>query len=371
MVGAGIGGLAAARVLRAAGLEVRILERSPSLEPLGAGISLWPNAVRALRALDIADALPEPGAIDREAGLRRWDGRLLALTDPAEIERRYGAPIMLLQRASLLRALLSDGVEDLIEPDAEVLGVENARDGVRAVLANGETHEADLLIGADGVCSTVRENVFGDGPPRHFGLIAYRALIARPKGAFWQGEYWGAGRVFGLVPLDGGHLYWFATAPGSTKSGPEPNPIPSLLERHRGWVPEVTEAIEATPPESVLRHDLLDREPTKHWVSHRIALLGDAAHPMLPFLGQGACQTLEDAEALGQALRSAADLPGALREYEQRRWRRAGRIASLSRRMGRLAHLGPAPLRAIRDRAMAMTPAPLRLRQLDAIVGRT
>jgi 2-polyprenyl-6-methoxyphenol hydroxylase-like FAD-dependent oxidoreductase len=370
VVGAGIGGLVAGRVLREAGFEVRILERDASLEAPGAGISLWPNAVRVLRSLRIADALPAPGAIDSEAGLRRWDGRLLAVTDPAEIERRYGAPILLLQRSTLLHALLSGGVEDLVELDSEVVTAGEEGGRARAELAGGETLEADLLIGADGVRSRTREALLGDGPPRHSGLLAYRAVIPRPRGAYWQGEYWGVKRVFGLVPLDGERLYWFATDRGSVANSSEPNPVPALLERHRGWAPEIVETIEATPPESILRHDLLDRRPAKRWVGDRVALLGDAAHPMLPFLGQGACQTFEDAEALGAALRGTTDVPSALREYERQRWRRAARVMTRSRQMGRLAHLGPAPLRALRNRAMAMTPAPVRMRQLDAIVGR-
>jgi 2-polyprenyl-6-methoxyphenol hydroxylase-like FAD-dependent oxidoreductase len=362
--------LATARVLRDAGFGVRVLEREPQIEPVGAGISLWPNAVRVLRALGIADALPPPGAIDSEAGLRRWDGRLLALTEPAEIERRYEEPILLLQRSTLFEALLSDGIEDLIEVEAEVVGVEEDERCARGLLANGTTREADLLIGADGIHSCVRGALLDDGPPRRSGLLAYRAVIERPRGPYWQGEYWGARRVFGLVPLDGERLYWFATDRGSTKSSNEPNPIPALLERHRDWTPEVLEVIAATPPEAVLRHDLLDRRPTRRWVQGRVALLGDAAHPMLPFLGQGACQTLEDAEALGIALRESQNIPEALHEYEQRRWRRAARITNLSRRMGRLAHLGPGPLRAVRNRAMAMTPAWIRMRQLDQVIGR-
>jgi 2-polyprenyl-6-methoxyphenol hydroxylase-like FAD-dependent oxidoreductase len=370
VVGAGIGGLVAGRVLRESGFDVRVLERNPTLESLGAGISLWPNATRVLRRLGVDDHLPAAGAIHPEAGLRRWDGRLLALTDPAEIERRYGAPMLLLQRSTLLHALLSGGIEDLVELDSEVVGIGEEGGRARAELAGGGTLEADLLIGADGVRSRVREGLLGDGPPRHSGLLAYRAVIPRPRGAYWQGEYWGARRVFGLVPLDGGRLYWFATDRGSTEPSNEPDPVPGLLERHRGWAPEIVETIEATPPESVLRHDLFDRKPTKRWVGGRVALLGDAAHPMLPFLGQGACQAFEDAEALGAALRGTADLPGALREYERARWRRAARIMTRSRQMGRLAHLGPAPLRVLRNRAMAMTPGPLRMRQLDVIIGR-
>jgi 2-polyprenyl-6-methoxyphenol hydroxylase-like FAD-dependent oxidoreductase len=369
VVGAGIGGLAAARVLRNAGFEVRVLERSTDLRPEGAGISLWPNAVRVLRELDLAETLPSAGVFSADSGLRRWDGRLLAPTDPAEIERRYGTPMLLLQRTTLHDALLGDGVRELVQTGAEAIRVSESSARAQVELRSGETFEADLLIGADGVHSKVRTGLLEDGPPRASGLLAYRAIADLPPREVGLGEYWGAGRVFGLVPVDGGRLYWFATRRTSGGEPPEPDPIPSLLERHRGWAPEIGAVLEATAPAEVMRHDLLDRRPSRRWVGERTALLGDAAHPMLPFLGQGACQALEDAQALSQALRNTADLPAALGDYEAQRRRRAARIVIDSRRMGRLAHLRTAPLRALRNRALALTPEAIRMRQLDSIVG--
>ncbi len=369
VVGAGIGGLAVGRVLLDAGFEVRILERRPNLEPLGAGISLWPNAVRALRKIGVADRLPEPTPIAADSGLRRWDGRLLARTDPASIERRYGEPLLLLQRSTFHRALLTDGIADLVETGVEVTRVEETGRGVQAELRQGDAVEADLLIGADGIHSAVRTDLLGDSEPRQSGLLAYRAIVDMPEMSVGVGEYWGAGRAFGLVPVDGNRLYWFATRRGNADEPPEPDPIGGLLERHGGWAPEIAKAIEATPATTVLRHPLLDRKPTKRWCSERAALLGDAAHPMLPFIGQGGCQALEDAIVLGESLSAAADIPAALRDYEARRWRRAAQAMTMSRRMGRLVHLRGAPLRALRNRALAMTPESVRMRQLDPIVG--
>lgn len=157
VVGAGIGGLAVGRMLRDAGFDVRILERLPDLQPLGAGISLWPNAVRALRKIGIADRLPEQVPIDADSGLRRWDGWLLAQTDPASIARRYGEPLLLLQRSTLQRALLADGIADLVETGVEVTRVEETGHGVKAELRQGGAVDADLLIGADGIRSAVHE----------------------------------------------------------------------------------------------------------------------------------------------------------------------------------------------------------------------
>ena len=369
VVGAGIGGLAAGRLLREAGWEVQILERESDLTPGGAGITLWPNASRVLRHLGVAGSLPKAPAHAPDSGLRRWDGRLLVSTDAAAIEKRFDAPMLFLQRTTLHNALLSGGVEELVRTNAEVVKVIDSPGQVRVILQGGESLDADVLIGADGVGSKVRAELLDDGPPTPSGLLAYRALTDLPPFELAMGEYWGPGRCFGAVQLDGDRFYWFATRRGGADEPPEPDPIPGLLERHRGWVPEIAKVIDATPPHEVMRHALFDRKPTKRWVGGRVALLGDAAHPMFPFLGQGACQALEDAQVLGQVLRPGADIGGGLLEYQSRRRRRAAWITKRSRNTGRLAHLRAAPLRAVRDRALSMMPERARMRQIDRIVG--
>lgn len=369
VVGAGIGGLAAGRVLREAGWEVQILERATDLNPQGAGITLWPNASRVLRDLGVAESLPKAPAHAPDSGLRRWDGRLLVSTDIAAIERRFGAPMLFLQRTTLHDALLGGGVRELVRTDAEVVQVIDSTDRVRVQLQNGEALEADVLIGADGIGSKVRAGLLDDGPPTPSGLLAYRALTEPPPFDFPMGEYWGPGRTFGAILLDGDRLYWFASKRGDADEAPEPDPIPGLLERHRDWAPGIARVIESTPPQEVMRHALFDRKPSKRWVGQRVALLGDAAHPMFPFLGQGACQAIEDVQALGQVLRPGADIPTALREYQRRRRRRAASITRKSRGAGRLAHIRAAPLRGVRDRAMSMMSERTQMRQFDRIVG--
>lgn len=369
VVGAGIGGLATGRLLRDAGWDVQILERASNLVPGGAGITLWPNASRVLRDFGLAEQLPSALAYAPNSGVRRWNGRLLLSVDIAEVEQRFDAPMLFLQRTTLHSALLSGGVRELVRTDADVVQVSDSAGRVQAKLRNGESLEADILIGADGVGSRVRAWLLNDGPPTASGLIAYRALTDLPPFEFAMGEYWGAGRCFGAVRLDGDRFYWFATKRGGADEPPEPDPIPGLLERHRGWVPEIAKVIELTPPHEVMRHALFDRKPSKRWVGGRVALLGDAAHPMFPFLGQGACQALEDAQVLGQVLRPGADIAAALLEYQSRRRRRAAWITKRSRGAGRLVHLRAAPLRAVRDWGVSMVPERARMRQIDRIVG--
>lgn len=367
VAGAGIGGLAVGRLLREAGFEVEILERASSLVPGGAGITLWPNATRVLQEVGVAGLLPQPRTYP-DSGLRRWDGRLLVPTDISELAQRYGAPMLFLQRTTLHGALLSDGMEALVRTDAEVVRAEESAEGVRVETRSGESFEGDLLIGADGVRSQVRSVLLHDGPPRPCGIVAYRALIESPPLDLDPGEYWGPGSVFALVPVDKGRLFWLATKRAAPGAPFEPDPIPGLLKRHRDWVPGIAQVIEATPSQEVLQHELLDRRPPKRWVGSRIALLGDAAHPMLPFLGQGACQALEDAQALARALRTTPEIPSALRVYQAQRRKRAASITTSSRRIGKIAHLRAAPMRVVRDRAVAAIPDRIRWRQIDKIV---
>jgi 2-polyprenyl-6-methoxyphenol hydroxylase-like FAD-dependent oxidoreductase len=294
---------------------------------------------------------------------------MLASVEPKTIESRYGAPLLLLHRATLQRALLADGVEETVDTGSEVIRVDEEGDEILAETSEGTQLHGDLLIGADGLQSKVRSSLLGDDPLRHSGLLGYRATVEW-KGPIKAGEYWGDGVAFGLVPIDGERVYWFATKRTRGGEPPEDDPIPGLIERFERWAPELISVISATPPTAVLRHDLYDRPPSTPWVQGRIALLGDAAHPMLPFLGQGACQAIEDAEVIGETLTTGSSVPNALKAYEKQRKPRATRAVRASRQMGRMIHLRPAPLRVVRDRVVSLTPEGMRLRQLDAVVGR-
>ena len=332
-----------------------MFERAPELRPLGAGLSVWPNGVRALRALGLAQVAA--GVAPAGGALRRADGSVIGEFDPAALEQRFGAPLIGLHRADLHRALVGGLGEGVLELDSEVIGVDE--DAVR--LADGADREAELIVGADGIQSTVRAELIGDGEPRRSGIVAVRGVVLSPA-PVPAGEWWGPGTVAGLLPLTGGRVYWYLAARGTLD--------PADVERRAArFGPPVPELIEATDPAAILRHELLDRDPADSWSRGGATLLGDAAHPMLPFLGQGACSALEDAVALGAALGDGVAVRDGLAAYERSRIGPASLLVRRSRTAAKAA-LAPAPLRALRNLLVRLAPESARLRQLDPYVGR-
>ena len=358
IIGAGIGGLAAGISLRRAGFDVTVYERADEVRPLGAGLSIWPNGGRALRALGL-DRLSDAAVIVPGGGaLRRANGDVLAEFDPQMLSERYGQPLVGYHRADLHNGLIGALGASRIETGRTAASLE----GGRVLFTDESVAEADVIVGADGINSVVREAILGDGPPTDSGIVAFRG-VARWDGEVPAGEWWSEGSAAGLLPLRDGRVYWYVTYRG------ELDPC-RLAERAADFGSPVPEVITATPPEEVLLHPLFDREPTDRWVAGNVALLGDAAHPMLPFLGQGACAALEDAVALGNCLAGAADPTRALVEYERARRGRAKQLVKGSRAAANIALARSSLGRRVRDFAIARVPASARLRQLDRVVGR-
>ncbi|MGB3682733.1 MAG: FAD-dependent monooxygenase [Rubrobacteraceae bacterium] len=372
IIGGGIGGLATAGALRRAGLEVEVFERAARIEAAGAGVSLWGNAMKALRKLGLYETVRSLGAeIGGEA--RSWRGDKLFSLSAEDLRQRFGEANLALHRADLQNALSSALPAETLRLGAEFVSLTHEDSGVTARFADGQTARGDFLVGADGLHSVVRRHLIGSGPPRYAGLTAWRGIADGADGLVREGlglNLWGRGSEFGLVKVGGDRAYWYATAnaPESSPASPAGHKE-DVLEHLRGWYEPARRAVEATRETKILRTDIYDRKPVKLWGAGRATLLGDAAHPMTPHMGQGACQAIEDAVALADALRDPRPVPEALRDYERRRRGRTAAIVRRSRRMGRVMQLENPLLCALRDSLASSGPLELQLRLLDPVVG--
>jgi 2-polyprenyl-6-methoxyphenol hydroxylase-like FAD-dependent oxidoreductase len=373
VVGAGIGGLATAIALQRTGRDVLVLERAPELLEIGAGISLWPNAVKALRRLGIGDAVETEGAPAHDAAFRSRRGTQLGVSITNRLEARFGAPLILVHRARLQAVMRRALDGDVIRLGAECEAVEQgeAEAGVR--LVGGGLERGAVVIGADGLHSRVRAAVVADGPPCYAGITAWRGVVPLDntlRRRIPSGESFGRGSLFGVARLNGSQAYWWAGARRVESDGDEPDvEKASLLRAFSGWHDPIPELIAATPPEAIIRTCLYDRHPLERLNLGRIALAGDAAHPMLPNLGQGACQAIEDAVVLSEELAATDDVVVALGRYSARRSRHTAGVVKASRQMSRIAHLRNPLAAALRNALLRASPPSISLRRLEPIVG--
>ena len=370
IVGGGIGGLAAAVALRQRGFAPRLYEAAPELREVGAGIWVPPNAMQVLARLGLAEAVAREGEPVRAAELRDARAGLLNRADLSYVEREFGHPTVAIHRGRLQR-VLAERAGDAVRTGARCTRVEARGERVVVRFEDGRETEADVVIGADGVHSAVRESIFPGVAMRYSGQTAYRATLEYTLPPEFDGvgwEVWSAGARFGLSSIRPGEVYWYAAldapeggvdAPGTLRgalralAAPFPAPIPALVA--------------ATDEARVIRTDLIDFVPIERWHLGHIALLGDAAHATTPNLGQGGAQAIEDAWVVADRL-AAHDTPeAAFAGYERIRMPKARRVVNTSWRFGKMAHLANPLARGARNLLLRLAPESLARRQTDAL----
>ncbi|WP_053717606.1 FAD-dependent monooxygenase [Saccharothrix sp. NRRL B-16348] len=372
VVGGGIGGLAAAVALRRTGWRVVVVERAAGFGEVGAGLSLWPNAMRALGALGLGERVRAVGAVETAGGVRGRSGRWLSRLDNAEIERRHGAPLVVVRRADLIRTLVEALPPECLRSGSEVLAVRSDGDAV-VVEHRGGVVRADLVVGADGVHSGVRRQWWPEARlPRYAGYTAWRMITEPVAAPPAEGAViWGRGERLGFTALPGGRFYCFGTATvpaGGVAAGGE---LAAVRDRFGDWPDPVPALLAAVPEGGVVRHDVHVLPPLATYVRGRVALLGDAAHAMDPALGQGAGQALEDAVVLADCLVRDAGVGAALVRYDRVRRPRARSVVRRSARLGRVARWSWPPAVVVRDLAARLTPASATLRAMAPVLGWT
>lgn len=341
IAGAGIGGLSAAIALRASGYDTILIERADEIRELGAGITIQINGMRALDRLGVADRVASRGALVREASIRTWDGRVLSSDPLAELAVEYGAPCVGIHRGRLQKVLLDAAPRDGLLLGRTVTGFSQTPEHVTVTLDDGSQLRGAALIGADGIRSAVRALLHGQSDPDYAGYSIWRALCARPPSlpADVIRVCWGPSCRFGFVPVGAEETYWYCTRVEPADCPQPADALNVLLDRHRDWDRPIAELIAATRSDAVFRTPICDRPALAHWSVGRVTLLGDAAHPMTPNLGQGACQAMEDAVALAACLSAKpSDTVAALADYERERMPRAHRVVEMARELGRRGH---------------------------------
>lgn len=370
IAGAGIGGLTLAIALRRRGVRVTIRERSRELGPAGAGLGLMPNGIKALSQLGLGAATVAAGQIIGLSAFMTDDGRRLGRA--MDVGTLFESPSVALHRGRLHQILLGAVEPAIIGAGDAIVSYQQRNEGVVAVCSGGDRVETELLVGADGLHSAIRAQLVGDGAPEYAGYTSWRGVT--PAGSVpaphLVTESWGRGERFGIVDIGFGEIYWFAVA-GAPAGGRDRDVRRELLARFGGWHHPIPALIEATPADRILRTDICDRRPIDRWHDGRVVLLGDAAHPMTPNLGQGASQAIEDAIVLDRCLADEDTLEAALMRYERRRVTRANEIVRASRQFGVMAQWRNPLAVALRNtawRLSALAPASMMSAQARKLV---
>jgi 2-polyprenyl-6-methoxyphenol hydroxylase-like FAD-dependent oxidoreductase len=372
IAGAGIGGLCTAIALRRLGFDVVVYERAPELKELGATIGLWPNAMAALDWLGLLEPVQAAGAVLREGAFRDWRGNTLraAVLPPT----KYNG--YCIHRGEFHAVLHRAVPEQQLHLGRELKSYRQDEGGIMLTFADGSFEYCDALIGADGMHSAVRRQLLGDGEPVYRGYQAWRGATA--PGALKvasdvAGESWGVGRRAGITPLGHGRVGWWLVTDEPEHQDDAPLGTREKLRRmFADWHDPVPQLVDATPDDGIIKTAIYDRNPAANWTDGCVTLLGDAAHPTTPNLGQGGCMAIEDAVVLARCLDGASSvhhIAAAFQRYQRHRTKRTAPVVLQSRQLGEAGRwTNPAAI-ALRNAMLRALPISVVMRNQVATVG--
>lgn len=346
IIGGGIGGLSTAIALQKVDIQAFACEKALQITEVGAGLSLWSNAIIAARRLGVESKIVNAGSVIEKTQSAIPSGELLNETDFSAFARKFGAPSVCVHRAELQRILRDTALSlnpQAVQTNRKCISFKEKNGGIQAAFDDGSHEEADVLIGADGIHSVVRESLFGVRKPRYAGYFAWRGIADGVSELLPEGRALfvvGRGIQAGCFHCGKKRIYWFITCNAPEHSQPSPagnkHDILRMLDQ---WRTPVAQIVEATDDHAILRNDIIDSPPRATWGRGRITLLGDAIHATTPNLGQGACQAMEDAVFLAHSLSTISPVENALRQYESLRQERTKFVVDQSWQLGKLLQL--------------------------------
>ena len=364
IIGGGIGGLSTAIGFCRKGFDVSVFESAPELNPVGKGIWMPTNAMLALDRLGLAADVLAAGWPLESIQLRTASGSLLSNLDLDRVKARFGFTTVPILRASLVQTLAAALPAGVLQYGKRFSRFAQDAGRVRVLFDDGTEEVCDILVGADGIHSMVRGQLFGPVQLRYSGQTCYRGVanyVLPPEFARLGCETWGGDCRFGFSPVAPGKVYWFA--PIACPAGAEDFRIE---ESYRNFPHPIPQLIAATNPEEIIRTDLTDFSPIPTWHSGPVVLLGDAAHAMTPNLGQGGAQSIEDAVVLAQCVAAMSSERAFLR-YEEVRRSKAVRMVNMAWTLGKIAHWRNPAAQTVRNLAMRCTPDWISARQTESL----
>jgi 2-polyprenyl-6-methoxyphenol hydroxylase-like FAD-dependent oxidoreductase len=363
IIGGGIGGLTAALTLQHLGFKATVYEQSPAFKEVGAAISVWPNALRVYKALGFLDQVLANSGEFTEVYIRTASGKILSHTKP-----NYELPSICMHRTDLLSVLLQQVPDQQLKAGHKLASFTRQQNKWLLQFENGHQTTCDLLIGADGINSVVRGHILNDGAPLYRGYNIWRGVAKLPLDTGYGSETMGRGARVGIVPIKNGQFGWWAAVNEPFGQSDEPEGTHQKLKRIFGdWHEPIPSLFENT--KEILKNPVGDRKPTKGWNRDLAVLLGDAAHPTTPNLGQGACMAIEGAWLLAAALSKYGIGDEALNRYEALHFPRTKDVNENSLMIGKMGQQSGALATALRNFVFTVIPSSLAIKQIDKYFG--
>lgn len=369
IIGAGIGGLTLAIALQKKGVEVEIFEAASAFGKVGAGIVLAINAMQVYRRLGLDQQLQAKGNCLKKMAITNAQLKIMAGNEMAYFEEKHSLSNVAIHRATLHEVLLSELSNVPLHLNKKLKQLEEGTDGIQLEFVDGSMHKADLVIGADGIHSGVRQSIFPEAKERFAKQLCWRGVLPfkLEKGMEQtMRESWGGDCRFGIVPIEKDQVYWFACV-SYQKNAKEEFKAIDLSQRFSNFNPIVAQIIKETPKNKIIEAELSDLEILKTWHKGKVCLMGDAAHATTPNMGQGANQAIESAWVLADCLTRETDPKVAFEAYQKIRQAKANEIVKTSWQIGKIAHIKNPIMVALRNAAIRMTPDFVGRKQLENV----